>query len=94
MTQEQFRKALLLFSIKDQGADWRDAIVALDRLCGLAVRSRLSVVDVLADVAALSSDEPPFPAFTSCRSTRTLLLEYSGRFRGVPQEGSDSLDTA
>jgi len=79
MTTGRFRDALILFSIKDQGSDWRDAIVWLDRLCAQALRAGVPVSQPLIDVAALSSDEVPFPAFKSARSTRAMLLDMSRR---------------
>ena len=75
----QLRKALLLFSIKDQGADWRDAIVTLDRICALALRTSLPLAETLTEVAGLSSDEARFQKFKMSRSTRALLLDYSRR---------------
>ena len=75
----QLRKALLLFSIKDQGADWRDAIVTLDRICALASRTSLPLAETLTEVAGLSSDESRFQKFKMSRSTRALLLDYSRR---------------
>jgi hypothetical protein len=85
---DQLRKALLLFSIKDQGADWRDAIVILERICAMALRTSLPLAETLTEVAALSSDEARFRKFKMSRSTRTLLLDYSGRMEPVRTAGS------
>ena len=85
LTLDRLRLALLLFSIKDQGADPRDAIMALDRLCARAVHAALPIAEMLADVAALSSDDNRFEMVRG-RSTRAMLLAYSTRFGG----GSDA----
>lgn len=77
MTADLFRRTLLLFSIKDQEADWRDAIVWLDGLCAAAGRAGVVRSEELRAAAALSSDVPPFG---SGRSTRAMLTDYAERF--------------
>jgi len=80
MTREQLRTALLLFSIKDQGRDWRDAIVWLDSLCAQGLRAQLPLAELLTEIAALSSDTVRFAMFEGSRSTRVMLLAYGARF--------------
>lgn len=71
------RRTPVLFSIQDQGADWRDAIVWLDGICARSMKAGLPLAAMLADAAALASDAPPFG---EGRSTRKLLLDYAARF--------------
>jgi hypothetical protein len=78
-TAEDARNVLAIFSMKDGGNDWRDQIVALDRLCAVLLRAALPVAPLLAEAAAWSSDIPRFP---NARSTRALLLDYARRFGG------------
>jgi hypothetical protein len=77
MTADLFRRTLVLFSIKDQEADWRDAIVWLDGLCAATGRAGIARSELLRAAAALSSDVPPFG---SGRSTRAMLTDYADRF--------------
>jgi hypothetical protein len=77
MNSELLRKTLLLFSIKDQEKDWRDAIVWLDGICARAAAAGLPLAKMLAEAAALSSDVPPFG---QRRSTRKMLADYAERF--------------
>jgi hypothetical protein len=77
MTEEAFRNTLILFSIKDQERDWRDAIVWLDGLCAEAGRAGLPRAKMLREAAALSSDEPHYAGW---RTTRKMLLDYAARF--------------
>jgi hypothetical protein len=81
MTEARFHALLVLFSIKDQGADWRDAITRLDRLCALAAKSDLPVAAMLSEVADLSSDSE---RFSGRPSTKAMLFDYSRRFQGNP----------
>ena len=90
LTEERFRQALVLFSIKDQGIDWRDAIVSLDALCARALRFGLPLAETLAEVAVLSSDESRFLGFKSARSTRAMLRDYAARFRNGAGESSSA----
>lgn len=79
MSEELLRKTLLLFSIKDQGRDWRDAIVWLDGICARALKAGLPLAKMLAEAAALSSEAP---RFAQRRSTCKMLSDYAERFRG------------
>jgi hypothetical protein len=76
-TEADARNALAVFSVKDGGSDWRDQIVALDRLCAAIRRAGLPVAQLLTEAAAWSSDIPRFPP---SRSTRALLIDYTQRF--------------
>lgn len=71
------RNALAVFSMKDGGADPRDQIVALDRLCAAIGRAGLPPAPLLTEGASWSSDVARFANF---RSTRDLLLGRAGRF--------------
>ncbi len=51
-----FRDHLLLFSLKDQGRDTRDAIVTLDELCHEANSAGCADPQILSSIAALSSN--------------------------------------
>ena len=64
------RKHLLLFSLLDQGADSRDAILQLQELCQTAERAGIETTPILKEVAALSSNRDK----QGMRSTRELLL--------------------
>jgi hypothetical protein len=77
MTEELLRKTLLLFSIKDQGRDWRDATVWLDGISARALKAGMPLVAMLSEAAARSSDAP---LFGQRRSTRKMLLDYAERF--------------
>src|SRR5690349_1675016 len=70
-TEENFRQHLLLFSIKDQGRDSRDAILLLQDLCQRAKAAGVNTAPVLKDVATLSSDKNKF----GIGSTNGLLLK-------------------
>jgi len=85
-TERVFRIHLVVFSIRDQGRDWRDAILWIDGLCATAQKAGLPVADTLIEVAALSSDEVRFEQFRMGRSTRKVLLDYAERYtaRGIP----------
>jgi len=73
---EDARKTLAVFSMKDAGSDYRDQIVALDRLCAAILKARLPAMELLCEAAAWSSDVVRFPP---ARSTRALLLGYAAR---------------
>jgi hypothetical protein len=70
-TEETFRQHLLLFSMKDQGRDSRDAILLLQDLCKRARAAGVNVAPVLKEVAALSSDQNKY----GMGSTRGMLLK-------------------
>ena len=69
-TEESFRRHLLLFSIKDQGRDSRDALLWLQDLCRKARSSGVSTAPVLREVAELSSGKNKY----GMGSTRAMLL--------------------
>lgn len=69
-TPENFRQHLLLFSIKDQERDSRDAVLWLQYLCRTARYAGVNTADILREVAALSSDENKY----GMGSTRQMLL--------------------
>ncbi len=83
MTADRFRSSLILFSMRDQHPDWRDAIVELDNLCATALAGGLGVADTLMEIAALSSDVDPFDWPWGGRSMRKMLVDYSKRFQRV-----------
>jgi hypothetical protein len=70
ITDEAFRRHLVLFAIKDQGKDSRDAIIELQDLCNRARAVGVNTAPILRQVAELSSDENKY----GMGSTRTLLL--------------------
>jgi hypothetical protein len=70
-TEENFRQHLLLFSIKDQGRDSRDAIVLLQDVCERAKAAGVNTTAVLKNVATLSSDKNKF----GMGSTKGMLLK-------------------
>ena len=55
-TAQGFRERLLLFSLKDQGRDPRDALLDLQHLCREARDGCVDVAPILTEIAALSSD--------------------------------------
>jgi len=69
--EENFRQHLLLFSMKDQGRDGRDAILLLQDLCKRASDAGVNVAPVLKEVAALSNDQNKY----GMGSTRGMLLK-------------------
>ena len=69
-TEASFLRHLVLFSIKDQGTDTRDAILLLQDLCRTAAAIGVGAASILEQVAALSSDENKF----GMGSTKRLLL--------------------
>ena len=70
-TAEGFRERLLLFSLKDQGRDNRDAILDLQHLCREARASGVDVSPILKEVAELSSEVNKF----RMGSTKEMLLK-------------------
>lgn len=80
LTAEQLREQLLLFSIDDQGHDFRDAILRLDRLCAGAAAAQLRLVPALEEAAQLSSADNPFAPFGG-GSTRDMLRERIRRIQ-------------
>jgi len=50
-TEADARNALAVFSMKDGGSDWRDQIVALDRLCASMRRAGLTPAPLLTEAA-------------------------------------------
>jgi hypothetical protein len=70
LTRERLRDHLLLFSMKDQERDTRDALLQLRTLCTEANTLRIDIAPVLAEVAALSSTDDRY----GWGSTRELLL--------------------
>lgn len=76
-TGDDARRALAVLSMKDGDADYRDQIVALDRLCAAMQKPGLPVAALLREAASWSSDVARFPPASS---TRALLLQYARRF--------------
>ena len=70
ITDESFRAHLILFSIKDQGRDTRDAILALQSMCATATSAGVKIGPILKQIAELSSDVNKY----RMGSTRSLLL--------------------
>jgi len=68
-TEAHVRQHLLLFSIKDQGRDSRDALLSLQDLCRTAQQAGVDLAPLLVEVAQLSSDENRF----GMGSTRQML---------------------
>ncbi|MEV6928339.1 hypothetical protein AB0M46_28165 [Dactylosporangium sp. NPDC051485] len=56
-TAAELRAYLIHLSARDQGADTRDELLALRALCDQARRAGIDPNPVLAEVAAMSSDE-------------------------------------
>ena len=56
-TARDFRRHLILFSLRDQGEDSRDALLALQDLCGQARAAGVDTAPILREVAEMSSDE-------------------------------------
>jgi hypothetical protein len=69
-TETAFRSHLILFSIKDQEQDPRDAILLLRYLCEKAKSAGINIGPILEEVADLSSDLKKYGG----ASTRSLLL--------------------
>ncbi len=73
-TAVEFRARLIHLSARDQGADTRDEILALQDLCERAGRCGVDVGPILAEVAAISSDVDRY----GMGSMRSILLRYGG----------------
>ena len=71
-TAPALRRHLLLFSIKDQGRDSRDALVTLGEVCHEAKVAGVETSSVLQDVAAMSSTVNRF----GMGSTQQMLLQH------------------
>jgi len=69
-TEDYFRRHLLLFALKDQGRDSRDALLLLQDLCRQAKSAGVSLEPVLREVAELCSSNNRF----AMGSTRDMLL--------------------
>ncbi|MFI7081215.1 hypothetical protein ACIBO1_28325 [Micromonospora sp. NPDC049903] len=74
-TAEGFRDDLVHLSARDQGADTRDEIMSLRAVCDRARRAGIDVDPVLAEVAAMSSDEDRY----GMGSMRDILLRHRTR---------------
>ncbi len=68
--EEKLRQHLVLFSLKDQGRDCRDALLSLEDLCREAKSAGIDADPVLREVAKLSSDKNKY----WMGSTREMLL--------------------
>jgi hypothetical protein len=82
LTEALFRTHIAVFSIRDQGEDWRSAILWLDDLCASAQKAGLAIADALAETAELSSHAISFELVRRGRSTRDILFDYAGRYGG------------
>ena len=69
-TIEGLRQHLILFSIKDQGRDSRDALLTLQEICQDARNAGLEIAPVLREIAAMSSDADKY----GMGSTSQMLL--------------------
>jgi hypothetical protein len=78
---EEAAKALVLFSMKDGGADPRDQKVWLDGFCSSLRETGLGLPVLLRQAAELSSGVPRFAPMSS---TRTLLLATAQRLSATP----------
>ena len=56
-TEGDFRRHLILLSMRDQGEDARDALLALQELSKQARAAGVNAAPILREVAQLSSDE-------------------------------------
>ncbi|TQM84040.1 hypothetical protein FHX81_6478 [Saccharothrix saharensis] len=70
-TPDGVRSALLLLSVRDQGADTRDELMALWALCDEARAAGVAVDPILREVAAISSDVDRY----GMGSVRDILLD-------------------
>lgn len=84
LTEALFRTHIAVFSMRDQGEDWRAAMLWLDDLCAAAQKAGIAVADALTEMAALSSDAVSFAQARMGRSTRGMLLDYAERYGGPP----------
>jgi hypothetical protein len=71
-TASGFRKALILFVIQDQGADTRDAILALRSIWDHGKKHGFDIDVLFREMAGLSSDEDKY----GMGSTRDLFNNY------------------
>lgn len=74
VTPEGVRSALLLLSVRDQGADTRDEIMVLRAVCEEARAAGVAVDPILREVAAMSSDVDRY----GMGSLRRLLRKAAG----------------
>jgi hypothetical protein len=79
MTEDELRRILALFSMKDQGSDWRDAIVWLHGICRRAAASGMDLAGLLREAARRSADVSPF---NGRPSTRQMMFDYASRAEG------------
>ncbi len=70
-TPEGVRSALMLLSVRDQGADTRDELMVLWAVCGEARAAGVDVDPILREVAAISSDVDRY----GMGSVREIFLE-------------------
>jgi len=70
ITEASFRAHLILFSMKDQERDTRDALLALESMCTTARSAGVKIGPVLKEIAELSSDVNRY----GMGSTRSILL--------------------
>jgi hypothetical protein len=75
-TPEQYRGHVTLFSMLDQGADTRDALVAIRALCASAKATGVDLTPMLREIAGLSSDLDKY----GMGSTRSILLDAAETF--------------
>jgi hypothetical protein len=74
-TAEEFRARIVHLSARDQGADARDEILALQDLCDRARRAGVDIEPILDEAAGLSSDEDRY----GMGSMRSIFHRYGGR---------------
>jgi hypothetical protein len=72
-----FRRHLILFSMRDQGEDSRDALLELQELCRQARAAGVNSAPILREVAQMSSDENRY----GMGSTRSQLNAAGDRRR-------------
>src|ERR1041385_6529645 len=72
LTTGAFRRHLILFSIKDQGCDSRDALLTLGEICHEARTAGIDPEPLLQDIAGISSTINRF----GMGSTRQMLLRH------------------
>ena len=86
--EESFRRHLLLFSIRDQGRDSRDALMGLQSYCHKARNAGVNTVPVLHEIAEISSDID----LQGMGSAKEMLLRECTRrdsnSKPLPSEGS------
>lgn len=71
-TKDGLRQQLILFSMKDQGRDGRDAWLELQAICQVAKGTGLEIAPVLQEIAAMSSNEDKY----GMGSTSQMLLRH------------------